>query len=133
MANANYIFVKTCYERPNAGSRTKKVEQKVRVRPLGGQSYGGKSLDVTLNFACSREVRNPDVNPVGTIFGFKAFNFSDQKTHYRVNGNQLTVVNIDDPQTTMDIAFQELHPYMVNEERSLKLADILGDEDIPLI
>lgn len=131
MPNANYIFVKTCWERPNANSRSKKVELKRRVRPLGGQSYNGKSLDVTLNFACSRSIR--EEFPVGTIFGFRSFNFSDQKTHYRVNGNQLTVVDTEEPQTSMDNAYQELHPYMVNEERALKLADILGDEDIPLI
>lgn len=133
MSNPDYIFVKTCYERPNAKSRTKKVEKKVRVRVIGGQKMNGKSLDVTKNFMCSRSVRDPEVNAIGTIFGFRSWNFADAKTHYRVNGNELTVVDQDNISNSMDKAYQDVYPYMVNEERSLKLADILGDEDFPLI
>jgi hypothetical protein len=132
--NPDYIFVKTCYERQTAGARTKKIEKKVRVRAIGGQEYNGKNLNVTFNFACSREVRDPEVNPIGTIFGFPSFNMNTSKSNfYRVNGNDLTVVDTEDPSSAMDNFYQKVYPYMVNEERSLKLADILSEDDFPLI
>ena len=133
---SKYFFVKTCYERPNASARTKKIEKKIRVRPIGGQEFNGKNLDVTMNFACSRPVRDPEVNPVGTIFGFDVTHFDEVKknhivTHYRVNGNKLTPVD-ENGNSDMDKYYQEVYPYMVNEERRLTLDFILSGDDIPL-
>ena len=132
---ARYFYVKTCYEKPE-GKRKK--DKKIRVRVLGGQIKDNHDLDVSLNVSCSHPIR--DAYPIGTVFGCDNIIPREQprtgKRFYKVPTNDLFAIEIDgdivsdDSRMVMD--YEDNLPYMINQERRLKLDWVLSDDDLPL-
>lgn len=132
---ARYFYVKTCYEKAD-GSRKK--DQKIRVRVLGGQLLSDKDMDVKLNVSCSHSIRTE--HPIGTIFCCTEITEREQPTtkvkFYKVPNNQLYPMeengNIVCSNDRMVQDYEDYLPYMINQERKLKLDWILSDDDLPL-
>lgn len=129
----SYLYVKTCY---NVENSNKKSDKYIRVRVLGGQKDKyGNDLVVTKNVSCQKSIRVE--YPIGSIFGFSINEFKDAGTHYKVLNNKLTPVEVDgelqDNNSRMMKYYEDMFPYMENEERRLVLDWILSDKDIPLI
>jgi len=131
---ANYFYVKTCYEKAD-GNRKK--DKKIRVRVLGGQKLYGNPLDVTLNISCSHSIRED--HPIGTIFCCTEMTereSSNGAKFYKVPNNKLYPMEEEGKiicsSDRMVKDYEDALPYMINEERRLKLDWILSDDDLPL-
>jgi len=132
---SNYFYVKTCYEKAD-GNRKK--DQYVRVRVLGGQLLSNKDMDVKLNVSCSHSIRTE--YPIGTIFCCTEITEREQPTtktkFYKVPNNKLFPMEengkiiCDNSRMVKD--YEDYLPYMINQERKLKLDWILSDSDLPL-
>jgi len=130
----SYFYVKTCFEKANG---TRKKDQKIRVRVLGGQKLDGQDLDVTLNVSCNHAIRTDHL--IGTIFCCKNLTERESrngKKFYKVPNNDLFPIEEDNKiisdNTRMVEHYELTLPYMINNERRLKLDWILSDDDLPL-
>jgi len=132
--NGTYFYVKTCYEKTD-GNRKK--DKKIRVRVLGGQKLRGENMDVTSNVSCSHSIR--EEYPIGSIFCCSEMTSKTSKNgvlSYKVPDNKLYPMEVDGnivcKNSWMVKDYEDILPYMINEERRLKLEWILSDDDCPL-
>lgn len=130
----SYFYVKTCYEKENG---TRKKDKKIRVRVLGGQKLYGDPMEVTSNVSCSHHIRTEF--PIGSIFCCRDMTSKTSKNDvlsYKVPDNKLYPMEVEGEIVCDDVRmvkhWEDNLPYMINEERRLKLEWILSDDDMPL-
>ena len=133
---SDYFYVKTCYEKAD-GNRKK--DRKIRVRVLGGQKLHGQNMDVTLNVSCRHDIR--EEYPIGSIFCadeiiFRPTTEKIKVPFFKVPNNKLTPMEVNGEIVCKNSwkvkDYEDILPYMINEERRLKLEWVLSEDDCPL-